>query len=375
MDKNAPSPRKAAQYLRMSSDQQVYSLENQRAAIASYAADRGLEIVRTYRDAGVSGLSIKGRAGLRQLLADVARGEAGFDTILVYDISRWGRFQDPDESAHYEFFCRKAGVGVEYCAEGLGIGGVTADVLKQLKRVMAAEYSRKLSDLVAGAQRRLAGEGQWQGGPAPYALRRCELDARGVIVRILKPGELKSNASHKVVLAPGPAGEQATVREVYRLFLEERVTRTAIVRRLNRDGPARADGHAWTYQHVRQILTHPAYAGDFVFGRTRQRLQGPSQRQPADHWVVRRGALRGVVSREDQARAAKLIAAKTVLMDDRAMLEGLRRLWRDKGRLTSAIINAAQNLPTAQTYGNRFGGLSRAYELIGYVPSRRRRSS
>lgn len=375
MDRRPSSPGKAAQYLRMSSDQQVYSLENQKAAIASYAAERGLEIVRTYRDAGVSGLSIKGRAGLRQLLADVAQGGPGFETILVYDISRWGRFQDPDESAHYEFFCRQAGVGVEYCAEGLDMGGVAADVLKQLKRVMAAEYSRKLSALVAGAQRRLAGEGRWQGGPAPYALRRCELDVTGAIVQILKPGELKSNASHKVVLAPGPAREQATVREIYRLFLEEGVTRTAIAGRLNRDGPARADGHAWTYQHVRQVLTHPAYVGDLVFGRTRQRLQGPSQRQPAEHWVVLRGALRGVVSREDQARAAKLIATKTVLMDDRAMLEGLRGLWRDKGRLSSAIINAAPDLPTAQTYGNRFRGLSRAYELIGYVHARRRRSS
>jgi hypothetical protein len=75
------------------------------------------EIVRTYQDGGKSGLSLKGRESLRQLIADVCGGTANFNTILVYDVSRWGRFQDADESAHYEFPCRSAGIKVEYCAE------------------------------------------------------------------------------------------------------------------------------------------------------------------------------------------------------------------------------------------------------------------
>ena len=44
-------------------------------------------------------------------------GEAEFRAILVYDVSRWGRFQDVDEAAHYEYLCRDAGVPVYYCAE------------------------------------------------------------------------------------------------------------------------------------------------------------------------------------------------------------------------------------------------------------------
>lgn len=35
----------------------------------------------------------------------------------VYDVSRGGRFQDTDESAHYEFLCRRAEIAVPYCAE------------------------------------------------------------------------------------------------------------------------------------------------------------------------------------------------------------------------------------------------------------------
>jgi predicted site-specific integrase-resolvase len=60
----AQSDKCAAQYVRMSTDYQRYSIENQAAVIAAYAQLHGLNIVRTYRDAGESGLKLKNRAGL-----------------------------------------------------------------------------------------------------------------------------------------------------------------------------------------------------------------------------------------------------------------------------------------------------------------------
>jgi hypothetical protein len=95
--------RRAAQYVRMSTDHQQYSTANQQDAIARYARERGLDIVRTYADEGRSGLTFAGRPGLRALLDDVIHGRADFHTVLVFDISRWGRFQDTDESACYEY--------------------------------------------------------------------------------------------------------------------------------------------------------------------------------------------------------------------------------------------------------------------------------
>lgn len=103
---------RAAQYVRMSTDYQKYSIENQAVVIAAYAQLHGLSIVRTYRDEGESGLLIKNRIGLTQLIADVSSDQIDFGNILVFDVSRWGRFQDVDESAHYEFICKKAGVKV-----------------------------------------------------------------------------------------------------------------------------------------------------------------------------------------------------------------------------------------------------------------------
>ena len=113
-----PKPlRKAAQYVRMSTDMQQYSTLNQQALIAQYAADHGIEIIKTYVDEGRSGLRLAGRDALQSLLADVTSGQAEYELIFVYDVSRWGRFQDTDESAHYEFICRRAGKSIIYCAE------------------------------------------------------------------------------------------------------------------------------------------------------------------------------------------------------------------------------------------------------------------
>ena len=112
-----PLARRAAQYVRMSTEHQQYSTENQADKILDYAAHHGFEIVRTYADEGKSGLSIGGRDGLQRLLADVKAGNTDFEAVLVYDVSRWGRFQDADESAHYEYTCKQAGILVIYCAE------------------------------------------------------------------------------------------------------------------------------------------------------------------------------------------------------------------------------------------------------------------
>jgi DNA invertase Pin-like site-specific DNA recombinase len=112
-------------------------------------------IVRTYSDEGESGLHIKNRTGLKQLIEDISSGAAEFTHVLVYDVSRWGRFQDIDESAHYEFICRQAGIKVAYCAEQFeNDGSMPSNIVKNLKRVMAAEFSRELSAKVhAGVQR------------------------------------------------------------------------------------------------------------------------------------------------------------------------------------------------------------------------------
>jgi hypothetical protein len=102
---------------------------------------------------------------LQDLIGDVKSGRADFECILVYDVSRWGGFQDADESAYYEFICKEAGVQVHYCAELFeNDGSLTATILKNLKRAMAGEFSRELSVKVFMGQSRITRMGFWRGG-------------------------------------------------------------------------------------------------------------------------------------------------------------------------------------------------------------------
>lgn len=101
----------AAQYLRKSTtEHQRYSIENQSAAIQAYAETHNIKIAHTYTDSGKSGLKMGNRDALKQLLLDVQSGTARYRAILVYDVSRWGRFQDADASAYYEYACKRAGI-------------------------------------------------------------------------------------------------------------------------------------------------------------------------------------------------------------------------------------------------------------------------
>ena len=232
-----PKRFRAVEYVRMSTEHQQYSTENQAAKIREYADQRNIDIVRTYADAGKSGLRIDGRQALQQLIKDVEAGTADFQIILVYDVSRWGRFQDADESAYYEYICKRKSVHVAYVAEQFeNDGSPVATIVKGVKRAMAGEYSRELSAKVFAGQCRLIELGYRQGGPAGYGLRRVLLDQTGSVKTELARGEHKSLQTDRVILMPGPDAEVEIVLQIYRWFIDDGLTESEIAFRLNEKG-------------------------------------------------------------------------------------------------------------------------------------------
>src|SRR5262249_28173038 len=102
---------------------------------------------------------------LGDLLQDVQNGRADYSVVLVYDISRWGRFQDADESAYYEYICKRSNVRIHYCAEQFeNDGSLPSSLMKTMKRTMAGEYSREVSVKGFAGQCRLFEFGVRQGG-------------------------------------------------------------------------------------------------------------------------------------------------------------------------------------------------------------------
>ena len=355
----------------MSTDHQQYSTENQQDAIRKFAAQHSKNIVRTYLDAGRSGLRIEGRDALQQLLKDVQSGEADFDTILVYDISRWGRFQDADESAYYEYICRRHGIQVQYCAESFANDNTpAATIIKSVKRAMAGEYSRELSVKVFAGQCRLIELGYRQGGPAGYGLRRMLQDQQGQKKNVLRPGEHKSIQTDRVILVPGPPEEVAIVQRMYQLFMEEDLSEDAIATMLNREGVQTDRGRAWTSSTVHQVLTNPKYQGENVYNRISFKLKQKRIRNPPEMWIRHQRAFTPIVDPSVFARVQAIIAVRHQHLTDEELLDRLQRLLQDRGALSGIIIDESPGMPSSSLYRSRFQTLMRAYTMIGYDPGR-----
>jgi len=355
----------------MSTDHQKYSTENQSDAIQKYAADRGIEIVRTYADAGKSGLNIEGRDALRQLIEDVQAGDADFSMVLVYDVSRWGRFQDADESAYYEYICRRSGISVEYCAEQFeNDGSPVSNIVKVVKRTMAGEYSRDLSIKVFAGQGRLIEMGYRQGGPAGFGLRRTLIDEHGAIKGVLRRGEHKSIQTDRVILTLGPAEEVNLVRDIYQAFVYQGRGENEIAADLNEQGIPTDLGRPWTRGTVHQLLINEKYVGDNIWNRRSFKLKKRRVRNEPETWIKARDAFEAIVERELFEAARTIINARSFRLSDDEMLESLKALYRQKGLLSGIVIDECDDLPSSSAYSCRFGSLLRAYSLVGFTPDR-----
>jgi DNA invertase Pin-like site-specific DNA recombinase len=362
---------RAAEYVRMSTEHQQYSTENQQSAVRKYAQQHGIEIVCTYEDSGKSGLRLSGRDALQRLLADVQAGTVAYRIILVYDISRWGRFQDADESAYYEYVCKKHGVSVQYCAEAFtNDNSPSATIIKSVKRAMAGEYSRELSVKVFAGQCRLIELGYRQGGSAGFGLRRMLQDHHGNLKGILVAGEHKSIQTDRVILVPGPAEEVAVIERIYRLFTSEGSTEQIIARTLNSEGVLTDLGRFWTRGTVHQILTNPKYQGSNVYNRVSFKLKQTRVKNPPAMWISNETAFAPLVDPDLFAQAQSIVAARQEHMTDDDLIARLQSLLQQRGTLSRIIINGAPGMPSANTYKSRFASLGRAYELVGYDPRR-----
>ena len=367
----AAPPRRAAQYVRMSTEHQQYSTENQGDRIKEYAEHHGIEIVRTYADEGKSGLNIGGREGLQRLLEDVRTRRVDFEFILVYDVSRWGRFQDADESAYYEFLCKQAGLKVIYCAEQFdNDGSPVATIVKGVKRAMAGEYSRELSAKVFAGQCRLIELGYRQGGAAGFGLRRVLLDQSGEAKGELRRGEQKSLQTDRVVLRPGPADEVLIVQDIYRAFVEQGHNEATIARRLNEDGVLTDLGRTWTRGIVHQLLTNEKYIGGNVYNRVSFKLKQQRVKNPPEAWVRRPHAFEGIVPTELFFTAQGIIRARSRRFSDAELLDRLRELYQQRGFLSALLIDETEGMVSSGAYSSRFGSLMRAYQLVGFTPDR-----
>jgi Recombinase/Resolvase, N terminal domain len=364
----------AAQYVRTSKRFEDFYLQRQQKIISDFAKMHGFTIVTTYADSGRSGLVLNGRREMQRLLRDVLRGGVAFQAILVYDVSRWGRFQDPDEAAHYEFLCKRSGIPVIYCNEPyINDKSLTSALFKNMRRGQAGEFSRELGEKIFRASSRIAGLGFRTGGCAGFGFRRVLVSADGKAVQVLKPGEYKSSQRHRVTLAFGPDEEVNVVRNIFAMAISNGANCTAIASELNRQGVPYTSGRAWDYYDVRRLITNPKYTGCCIWGRTSMRLKTPKKDVEPSKWIVRDGSFPNIIDKKAFKQVQDLLdRRKRIPYTDTQLLMKLRALLRCRGELSNEIIEQSAGTPREGTYRKHFGSLRKAYSLIGYKPEKGR---
>lgn len=366
MTASLSSRQSAAQYVRMSTERQDFSIEMQVAANAAYAEAHGLEIVRTYTDAGISGLSIEKRDGLKTLLADVVAGAADFSVVLVFDVSRWGRFQNPDQAAHYEFLCSEAGVKVAYCAEAFENDGSPATaLLKHFKRAMAAEFSRELSRKVSRSQRGLMAQGYWMGGQAVFGLSAQVHDSEGRPARRPEGDVWKKRQGVHTRLTLGPAAEVALVRRIFRLYLRPDETIASIARKLQREGLKNKAGGPWTANCVAHTLGNEIYTGRLVGGRYVRDI-GTNLRHPIPpaEWLVVENAAPAIISRKTFEAVCRKRLRRRTPPTEAEVIEDLKRVASVHGNVSLKTLDRHGRWSPG-LYQRRMGSITNIRALLG----------
>lgn len=363
-------PIRAAAYVRMSTDHQEYSTRNQLDSIEEYAKAHKIRIVQVYEDAGKSGLTIDGRPALTKLLADVQLNQ-NFELLLVYDVSRWGRFQDTDESAYCEIHCRRNGVRVAYCAEDFKEdGSIYTAIQKVVARAGAAKFSHDLSAKVFESQCRLVKMGFKPGGAAIFGLRRMLLANDGSPICVLQRGQQKAIQNQRVILVPGPEDEIEVVNRIFAWYANDRMGDRQIAAMLNTGNIKHPDGRAWTADMIRHMLRNEKYIGNIVFNKASFKLRKKAVRNPPESWVRCDNALPPIVKRELFDAAQRERSRRYRRYSKTELLNVLRKIYTQHGRLSSTLIDRDPDAPTARLIARHFGTLFAAYDAAGVAHER-----
>jgi DNA invertase Pin-like site-specific DNA recombinase len=344
---------------------QENSVEIQQDNVRGFAKKHDIEIVQEFADRGKSGLNAEGRPAFNEMMEWV-RTRDDFELVLVLDVSRWGRFQDTDLSAHYESVCTQHGKQVIYTHIGFtrDEDRLISQLRKSIDRYQSAEYSRTLSKKVFDGAAKVARQGYRPGGPPPYGFRRLMLDENKKPDRILQPGQRKAIQNGRVVLVPGDPVQVQIVQEIFLLFVEKGFDERQIAGHLNARQVPSPGGVRWSETGVRHILTNQQYSGAVVYNKTTQRLKTKRRSNPRDEWIITPDAYDPLVEPDTFRQAQEIIDGRKRRYTREQMLLRLRALYEKYNVVTSRLIHFDKECPAPSTYATKFGGLSGAFQAM-----------
>ncbi|MDR6459266.1 DNA invertase Pin-like site-specific DNA recombinase [Chryseobacterium vietnamense] len=290
-----------AYYRHSAEDKQENSVTIQRGHVERFALEHNITIIHEEVDEGVSGL-LANRPGFERLFDNWIKNvnAPNFDYVLVYDVSRWGRFQDQDQAGHYVYLCKKHGKEVVYVSRGFvdANNQLFSSLEISIQRYMAAEYSRQLSEKVFYGCVKVSQQGYSAGGMAVYGMARQLLDVNKKPIRILSTGEHKQIANERVSFTPKNDETTETVKKIFDLFVNERLTIPEIASYFNQRKIFSTNRKQWNKSKIIKILTDETYIGTRIYNKTWGRLKQKSYRNPRSEWVVVPDAFESTIDKD-----------------------------------------------------------------------------
>jgi len=356
---------RAVAYYRHSAEiGQENSVEIQQDNIRTFAEKHGIEVIHEFSDRGKSGLNAEGRPAFNEMMEWV-RTRDDFQYVLVLDVSRWGRFQNTDLSAHYKALCTQNRKLVVYTNNGFAKEDDLIHSLREsIDRYQAADYSRALSKKVFEGCVKVAKQGYRPGGPPPYGFHRMMLDERKQPDRILQPGQRKAIQNGRVILVPGNPDHTAVIQEIYMMFVEQKLDERQIAGVLNGRGVFSPGGRNWSDAAVRHILTNQQYVGAVVYNKTSRKLKTPVRKNPEACWVITPNAYDPIVTQEIFDKAQILLDARKRRYSREELLKRLHALYEKYAVITSRLVHFDAESASPATYAKHFGSLGAAFQQL-----------
>lgn len=108
--------------------------------------------------------------------------------------------------------------------------------------------------------------------------------------------------------------------------------------------------------------------GNNVYHRTSFKLKKKHVNNPPDRWIRTEGAFEGIVDPTIFFAAQGIIIERSRKFTNDEMLEKLRGVLQQRGRISGILIDECDDMPSSAAFRHRFGSLVAAYSLIGYTP-------
>jgi site-specific DNA recombinase len=219
-------------------EHQPFSIGAQETALIAYTGTQpGWVLTATYTD-DASGATTS-RPSLQQALRAARAGR--FDVLLVYRVDRFSR--RPSDLLELLRQLDEAGVAFASATEPFDTSASIGRMLVQLLGVFAEFERETIIDRVTKGLATKAANGKWPGGHRPYGYRP-------------DPQTQKLTPHH----------EAPHLREIFRLYTDERLGTRAVAGVLNRRGVPNRSAKPWSGYTISRIIANPAYAGDLCYG-------------------------------------------------------------------------------------------------------------